>query len=186
MDSFTGEIRILPYDYAPENWAFCNGQSISVTQNQQLFTVIGNTYGGDGKTQFRLPNLQGAAPMGAGDGPGLTARTLGPATIGSAGVTLSSDQMPAHRHMLHAQNTGVNSDVISEPSGAWLCRGFIRDSNPASGFLTYVDDLKTDHQVAFREPALTRVGGDKPHENMQPCLGMNFCISLYGEYPARE
>ena len=190
MDSFVGEIRILPYTFPPDQWSWCNGQQVAISQNQALYAVIGLTYGGDGKTYFNLPNLTiaankpGSTPVGTGSGPGLTPRSLNKNSFGVAAVQLQLNQTPAHNHAFMAQNTTVAANIISNPTAAWLARGVI--TNPQGGFVSYAakDPAK---QVAFRSPALSIVGSDPAgaHNNMQPYLTMNFCISLAGEFPLR-
>lgn len=187
-DSFIGEIRILPYDYAPNDWAWCNGQLIPAQQNQALFSIIGALYGGDGRTNFKLPNLmtpiyQPAAAMGVGQGPGLTPRTITPNPLGDVSATLAVTDMPMHNHDFMAQSTSAVGNLIANPANAWLARGFYADST-ASAFFTYTPEAPSN-QVAFRGPALSTAGQGGPHENRQPFLVVNFCISLSGTYPIR-
>jgi len=190
MDSYIGEIRILPYSYAPDQWAWCNGQQVSINQNNALYAVIGLLYGGDGRTYFNLPNLftaagkAGACPVGTGAGTGLTPRSLGPNQFGEGNVQLTTANLPGHTHSFTAQNTNVNANIMGNPSGAWLSRGFVQ--SPAAGFFTYATKDPA-HVVAFRAPSMSPVGSNSPspHANMQPFQAMNFCISLAGEFPMR-
>src|ERR1700731_967105 len=105
IDPFVAEIRIYPFNFAPKGWAFCDGQILPISQNTALFSLLGTTYGGDGRSNFALPNLQGSAPMQAGQGPGLSLRDLGE-TGGEQNVTLLQTEMPAHAHGVHAATTG--------------------------------------------------------------------------------
>jgi microcystin-dependent protein len=190
MDSFIGEIRLLPYTYAPDQWAWCNGQQIAISQNQALYAVINAIYGGDGRTYFNLPNLTtamgqpGCAPIGAGSGPGLTPRALGKDKIGAAAIQLVLSQTPAHNHTLTAQSTSATANYVAGPSNAWLGRGYVQGAD--AGFYTY-DAYDATKQVAFSNTALSVSGSNPPqaHDNMQPCLTMSFCISLAGEFPVR-
>ncbi len=188
MDSFIGEIRILPYAFAPYEWAWCNGQQVPIQQQTTLFSLIGTLYGGNGTTTFNLPNLAsspgnpGAAPMGQGTGTGLTPRDVGEAP-GAPTVSLLSSEMPLHNHTFTGQSTGTNTDRLGTPTNAWLGRGYVGGSAP-EGFDTYVP-YAAANQVAFRNPALSTYGQSVGHPNMQPYLPMNFCISLAGIYPQR-
>lgn len=187
-DSFIGEIRILPYNYAPDEWAWCNGQLVPAQQNQALFSVIGALYGGNGTTNFNLPNLmtptfEPAAAMGVGEGPGLTPRTITPDTLGDVSVTVAVTDMPMHSHGFTAQSTSVVANLIANPANAWLARGIYADAT-ASAFYTYAPENPLG-QVAFRGPALSTTGQGGAHENRQPFLVVNFCISLAGTYPLR-
>jgi microcystin-dependent protein len=189
-DSYTGEIRILPFTFAPLDWAWCNGQSIAVQQNQVLYSVIANLYGGD-RNAFNLPNMMstttgniGAAPIGMGAGTGLTPRALSPTSFGTPTVTLGVAQIPAHNHSFTAQNTSVTTNIIASPSNAWLSRGIVQGTSPVLGFQTYVPENPAT-ATTFRDP-LSTSGGGGAHDNIQPSLAVNFCISLYGTYPVRS
>jgi microcystin-dependent protein len=187
MDSFVGEIRILPYTFAPNEWAWCNGQQMAIQQNTTLFSIIGTLYGGNGTSIFNLPNLSpspgspGANPMGQGAGPGLTPRSVGE-VVGASTIALQPNQMPLHNHTLTEQ-VGLPTNLISNPSGAWLSHGEI--TSPQSVVKTFVAPDPTK-AVAFRGPALSTFGQGQPHQNMQPYLPINFCISLAGYYPPRQ
>jgi microcystin-dependent protein len=192
MDSYIGEIRVLPYTYAPYEWAYCNGQKININQNQALYAVIGSVFGGDNQTYFNLPNLMqatgqpGDAPMGSGAGPNLTPRSLGPNAVGAPKVQLVPNQMPSHNHPFKSEGPAAATDLIAGPAGAYICRGYV-GLTPPIGFFTY-NPPPTDSSklTSFREPALTIAGSSSSHNNMQPYLAMNFCISLAGVYPVRQ
>jgi microcystin-dependent protein len=173
MDPFVAEIRIFPFNFAPKGWAFCNGQILPISQNTALFSLLGTTYGGDGKSTFALPNLQGNAPMHPGQGPGLSLHDLGE-TGGSQTVTLLQTEIPAHSHSAGAQTVPLGG--IAAPSGATLSR-------PASGNLYFTPGSPT---IVNMDPnILAPAGGSLPHNNIQPYLTLNFCIALQGVFPPR-
>ena len=169
-EPFIAEIRIFPGNFAPRSWAFCNGQLLPISQNTALFSLLGTTYGGDGRTTFALPDLQGRAPMHPGQGPGLSLRDLGQ-TDGVETVTLLESEMPHHAHTLSADNALGNS---RSPAGNSLAR--------AVGGLAY---RAPSSLVAMSDQALSISGGSLPHNNMQPYLVLNFIIALQGIFPAR-
>jgi microcystin-dependent protein len=170
MDPFIAEIRIFPFNFAPKGWAWCNGQLMPISQNTALFSLLGTFYGGDGKTTFALPDLQGNIPMHPGQGPGLSLHDLGE-TSGTQYVTLLSTEIPIHTHAFMGQQNLANSKV---PAGNVLAR-------PTGGF-TY---MPPGPLVAMSMSALQPVGGDQPHNNMAPYLTMYFCIALQGVFPPR-
>lgn len=173
MDPFVAEIRIFPFNFAPKGWAFCDGQLMPLSQNTALFSLLGTTYGGDGKSNFALPNMQGNAPMHPGQGAGLSLHDLGE-TGGSETVTLLKTELPSHSHSAGAQTVPLGSTAL--PSGtATLTR-------PASGNLY---TATTTPLVAMSPQTIAPTGGDQPHNNMQPYLTLNFCIALQGVYPPR-
>jgi microcystin-dependent protein len=169
-DPFVAEIRIFPFNFAPKGWAFCDGQILPLSQNTALFSLLGTTYGGDGKSNFALPNMQGNAPMHPGQGPGLSLHDLGEVG-GSQTVTLLESKIPAHTHSLQASNQ-VGTDRT--PQGEVLARSAGMNLYKASGSI-----------VMLADQAVTPAGGDQPHNNMQPYLTLNFCIALQGVFPPR-
>ncbi len=171
-DPFVAEIRIFPFNFAPKGWAFCNGQILPLSQNTALFSLLGTTYGGDGKSNFALPNLQGRAPMHPGQGPGLSGHDLGE-TGGSDTVMLLESEMPLHYHGIRAQN--VLLGTVINPAGNTLSR-------PASGNLY---DTTSPVPVAMSDNALGATGGDQSHNNLMPYLTLNFCIAMQGVFPSR-
>jgi microcystin-dependent protein len=171
MDPFVAEIRIFPFNFAPKGWAFCDGQILPLSQNTALFSLLGTTYGGDGKSNFALPNMQGNTPMHPGQGPGLSLHDLGE-TGGSDTVSLLESEIPSHPHTLRCV---VDPGDISLPqTGAVLAVTTGATSYIAAGTLTPMSGN-----------ALAPAGGDQPHNNMQPYLTLNFCIALQGVYPPR-
>jgi microcystin-dependent protein len=172
MDPFVAEIRIFPFNFAPKGWASCDGQLLPISQNTALFSLLGTNYGGDGKSNFALPNMQGNAPMHPGQGPGLSLHDLGE-TGGSETVTLLESETPSHSHTLGAQNVPLGG--VASPAGNVLSR-------PASGNLY---GTVSPTIVAMAAEGIAPAGGDQPHNNMQPYLTLNFCIALRGVFPPR-
>lgn len=171
-DPFVAEIRIMGCNFAPTGWAFCNGQLLPLSQNTALFSLLGTTYGGDGKSTFALPDLQGSAPMFWGQGPGLSLYDLGQIS-GAESVTLITTEIPAHNHRMNVAATTVGNSNL--PGG----NVFAKSGNPeASVYSTSTPSVKGGE--------LSVVGGGVPHNNMQPYLVMNFVIALQGVYPPRS
>jgi microcystin-dependent protein len=173
-DQYLAEIRIFATNFAPYQWAFCNGQILPISQNTALFSLIGTYYGGNGTSNFALPNLQACIAIGQGDGPGLTPRFLGE-FAGEATVTLLQSEIAIHAHTFqaHATRGGVahatpaNNDALMVSSGG--------DAYSASAPNTLMGPQ-----------SLTVAGGSQPHNNVMPLLGLNYCIALAGVYPARN
>ena len=177
-DPFVGEIRIFGFDFAPRGWAFCNGQVLPITNNTALFSILGTTYGGNGRTTFALPNFQGRVPMAPAQGSGLSLRDLGEAE-GSETATLLVSEMPAHNHTLNA--TSANGSQVTA-QGAQLARGFkgnIQNSRIAKMYSNVAP------ATAMAPNALSTAGSGQPHNNMMPYLTLNFCIALQGVFPPR-
>jgi microcystin-dependent protein len=171
-DPFIGEVRIWALNFAPRGWAFCNGQLLQISQNTALFSIIGTTYGGDGRTTLGLPNLQGRAPMHAGQGPGLTNRRLGESG-GVETVTLTQAQVTGHTHAMRAN---PNPAEAPGPGGNAFAR--------AVGGAPYAAPGTT---VSLATEALpSSVGGGQQHNNMQPYLALTFVIAVVGIFPSRN
>jgi microcystin-dependent protein len=176
-DQFVAEIRIFPFNFSPTQWAFCNGQLLSISQNAALFSLLGTNYGGDGRSTFGLPNLQGNVPMHFGQGPGLSLHDLGE-TGGSATVTVLSSEYPQHTHLINCIDGNRVGGQVGAPSNAILVK------TPGTPPNAYVSG-GTQNQ-ALNSNALQVVGGSQPHNNLMPYLTLNFCIALYGTYPTRS
>lgn len=169
--AFLGEIRMFAGNFAPQGWAFCNGQLLAISQNDALFSLLGTTYGGDGITTFGLPDCRGRIPIHMGQGPGLSSYNLG-TKGGVENVTLTLNQLPAHNHgplkasSLNADNAAAQGNVVSDT----------RDGNPYYG---------NSSPTAFNAAAVTNMGGKLNHTNMMPYTCVSFIICLYGIYPSR-
>jgi microcystin-dependent protein len=171
-DPFVAEIRIFPFNFAPKGWAFCDGQLLPISQNTALFSLLGTTYGGDGKSTFALPNLQGNVPMHPGQGKGLSLRDLGEAS-GVESITLLVSEIPLHPHTMQAFATP--GDLKEPQAGAVLTR----NQNGA------IYNTTINNFVTMAPQALTPAGGSLPHNNMQPYLTLSFCIAMQGVFPPR-
>ena len=169
-DPFVAEIRILPTNFAPTGWATCDGQILPLSQNTALFSLLGTTYGGNGQSTFALPNMRDNAPMHPGQGPGLSLHDLGE-TGGSSFINLLTSEMPVHTHGMKAvpdvgDTNQPNTNAMARSTGAAVYG-------------------VTGPVVQMSPSALAPTGGDQPHNNRQPYLGLNFCIALQGVYPPR-
>jgi microcystin-dependent protein len=171
---FVAEIRIFAGSFAPTGWALCNGQLIPISQNTALFSLLGTFYGGDGKSTFALPNLQGSAPMHQGQGPGLSQRFLGEQG-GEPAVTLLQSEMPGHSHGAKANAAG--NDQVSPVNNVWGALGTTRTPPPL---------YQTTQNTQMSPFALSLTGGSLPHNNMSPYLALTFIIAMQGVYPARN
>ncbi len=172
-DPFIAEIRIFPFNFAPKGWAWCDGQLLPLSQNTALFSLLGTTYGGNGKSNFALPDLQGRAPMHPGQGPGLSLHDLGE-TGGSDTVTLLESEIPAHNHTARPvapptanQDDASTNVLLAQVTGANIYT--------APGALQQLSDQ-----------TLAPAGGDQPHNNLMPYLTFYFCIALQGVFPPRS
>src|SRR5687767_10648488 len=170
-DPFVAEIRIFPFNFAPRGWAWCDGQLLPLSQNTALFSLLGTTYGGDGKSNFALPDLQGRAPMHPGQGPGLSLHDLGE-TGGSETVTLLESEIPAHNHFVGAADPQDPGNLqVGGPTRVFAFSGNGTAYNAAASL------------TAMAPESLAPAGGDQPHNNMQPYLTFYFCIALQGVFP---
>lgn len=177
-EPFVGQIMPVGFSFAPRGWALCDGQLLPISQNDALFSLLGTTYGGDGRTTFALPDLRGRVAVHAGHGPGLADRPLGQRG-GAEQVALVATQMPSHTHTITStvrvvDDTGNQRD----PGGAYLARANDGESN-------YTDAKDTTGTLAGVGSTAETTGGSQPHENMPPYLVVNWCIALVGVYPSR-
>jgi microcystin-dependent protein len=169
-EPFIGEVKIFAGNFAPRGYALCNGQLLPIAQNTALFSILGTTYGGNGQTTFALPNLQGKAPLHAGQGPGLSPYALGQ-TAGEVAHTLTSSEVPAHNHALRGSSAATGGTpsptvVLAATSGAKVYRSATNLVPMATGLNANLGGL--------------------PHENRQPCLALNFIIAMQGVFPSRN
>ncbi len=172
-DQFVAEIRLFPFNFAPVGWAMCNGQLLPISQNTAVFSLLGTFYGGNGTSNFALPNLQGCAALNFGEGAGLSLRDIGE-TGGSATVTLLTSEIPAHGHGVMCATTVGNAASPKSNSFGSAPRG-----KPPAYAAT------TGSLVTMSPATVANAGGSQPHNNMQPFLTLNFCIALQGIFPAR-
>jgi len=173
---FVAEVRIFTGNFAPKGWALCDGQLLPISQNTALFSLLGTTYGGDGKSNFALPNLQCCAPMQAGQGPGLSLRDLGE-TGGEQTVTLLQTEMPAHSHTAQA-TTDLTTPNASPANNIW--------ASGQKGFGNVYTPSVSGQNVQMNPLGTSIAGGNLPHNNMPPFLGLTFIIALQGVFPARS
>ena len=166
-DYFMGEIRLMSFDFAPRGWALCNGQLLPINQNQALFALLGTNFGGNGQTNFALPNMQGRVPMHVGN-----FHSLGE-SAGAESVTISHNTMPLHTHF--AQARGVDGTAAIPSSSDVLAN--------SAGFEAYRAPTSL---IAMHGNTIASVGGSQPHENRQPFLVMSYCIALEGEFPTQS
>ncbi len=171
-DPFIGEIRIFGGNFAPKNWALCQGQVLAISQNTALFSILGTAFGGDGIRTFGLPNLQGNAPMGTGNGPGLTPRVIGELG-GSPTVALNQLEIPAHSHLVNVLESNATTN---QPQGNVL-------ATTSTNIAPYV--TPDSNMTPLNPQTIATAGQSVPHNNMQPYLGMTFIIALQGIYPTR-
>lgn len=171
-DQFVAEIRIFPFNFPPKGWAFCDGQLMPISQNTALFALLGTVYGGDGKSTFALPNMQGNAPMQPGQGQGLSMRDLGEMS-GVESITLLQSEIPSHTHSLMCSPAPADTNL---PAGHVFAR--------VTGATPYLPPAGAPLTNAALQ-ALAPAGGGLPHNNMQPYLTLNFCIALQGIFPQR-
>jgi len=167
-DPYVGEIRLVGFNFAPEGWAFCDGSTLSIADNDVLFNLLGTTFGGNGTNTFALPNLTGRVVVHQGTGTG-SSYTLGQ-TGGVSSVTLSATQMPAHSHAVKSQSGAGNA---TGPAGNFFATASPSVYATASGYVSMGSTVGS-------------TGGSQPHDNMQPYLVMNYIISLFGVYPSQS
>ncbi|UED77156.1 phage tail protein [Brevibacillus sp. DP1.3A] len=169
-EPFLGEIRMFGGDYAPQGWALCEGQIISISENDTLFSLIGTTYGGDGQTTFALPDLRGRIPLNQGKNPGTGTTYVMGEKNGVESVTLTVPQLPAHTHTVHASS---QSGTQNSPANAvWAKNAQQYSANAPDGLMN--------------ASSLSSVGGNHPHSNLMPFTVINFIIALYGIYPSQQ
>lgn len=175
---YVGEIRMCGFNFPPVNWALCNGQILDISQFTTLYTLIGTTYGGNGQTNFALPNLQSRIPMNQGQGPGLSNYVMGQAA-GTENVTLTTSNLPAHNHTLSASRNTVTTNT---PAGNLFGAGYATSAATAVFYVT-----GSPGQTGNLAPqTVTNTGSSQPHPNLMPLLCINFIISLFGIFPSQS
>jgi microcystin-dependent protein len=167
MEPFLGEIRLVPFNFAPKGWAICAGQVLPINQNQALFALLGTTYGGNGQTTFALPDLRGRVPIGAGQAAGGSSYPLG-ATGGQEAVNLRTGQLPGHAHAVRASSAAATT------------------KNPTTAFPAGGGAYAAQRNVRMNAAMIGRTGGGEAHENRQPYLGLNYIIALQGIFPPQS
>ncbi|MCC6726579.1 MAG: phage tail protein [Saprospiraceae bacterium] len=179
MEGYIAEIRMFAGTFAPKYWAYCAGQILAIAQNQALFSLLGTTYGGNGVQTFGLPDLRGRTAIGTGNGNGLTPRVLGEMS-GENNHTLLMTEMPAHSHPT-GNGASSSAPTVSDPTGAVLA-----SSSRSVTMPNIYSNAAANVQMGLNSVVLDPTGGGQPHTNMQPYLGMNYIICLYGIYPSRN
>ena len=181
-------IMLWPCNFAPNGWAFCAGQVLSISQNAALFSLLGTTYGGNGQTTFALPDFRGRVPVGVGQGPGLSNYNLGEVS-GTENVTLLITQIPAHTHSVSltvsASNAQATASTPSSSANSLAAPYDAANFNPIAGYNNSAPNTPLNIGAgASGQTGIT--GGSQPHTNMQPFLGINYCIALQGIFPSRS
>jgi microcystin-dependent protein len=175
MEPYVGEIRLLPYNFAPNGWHDCDGSLLSIAEYETLYVLLGTTFGGDGANTFGLPDMRGRVPIHNGQGPGLSSYLLGQVS-GSEGVTLTPPQMPAHTHTFFATTAAANTGVPSPTI----------ELGAISGDALYTNSIAGLAPIPIAATMIGVSGGNSPHENRMPTLTMRFCISLFGVFPQQQ
>ena len=170
-DPYQGEIRMFGGNYAPRNWTFCNGQLLAIAQYQAIFSLLGTTYGGDGRSSFGIPDMRGRLPLQNGDGPGLTPRPIGQ-RAGTETVALGTDEIPNHTHLMQVS---ADNASLTDFSGAVPARQYIYEDVPGS--------IK---QVDLRSGTIGTTGAGQGHQNLMPYLCVSFILCMEGLYPSRN
>jgi microcystin-dependent protein len=184
-EPFIGQIILAGFNFAPQGWAKCDGQLLPIAQNDALFNLIGTTYGGDGETTFALPDLRSRIPIGPGQGTGLQSYVLADAG-GSENTTLTTNQLPAHNHVVtHTLKLTLRCKAGAGDSASPVNNLVAADSKGGSGFSNGLADSNMHPGAITSAGAVTAAitGGNQPHNNMQPFVGVNFCIALEGIFP---
>ena len=177
MDQILGQIIMFAGNFAPRGWAFCDGQTLDISENEPLFAILGTTYGGDGQTTFCLPDLRGRTPVHSGHGPGLSPRDLGQ-TMGAETVALTATELPEHRHEIYAADGAPDNE--GQPGAALSTTTTVVSAESGS------HRQKAEPSTQLHSKTVGLVGGSAPHQNMQPSLCINYIIAVQGSFPARN
>jgi microcystin-dependent protein len=181
-DQFLAEIRSFPFNYAPYQWAMCSGQIMAVQQNTALFSLVGTNFGGNGTSNFGLPNLGGNVAVCAGQGNGLSLYDVGQSG-GSASITLTDKQNASHNHLVQTNNTAGTSN---NPNNLLYGKGELLNAGDTKPINTFSKVGNTPPSIQLNPNAIGQTGGNQPHNNMMPYLTINFCIALTGIFPQRS
>jgi microcystin-dependent protein len=180
-EPFLSEIKLVSFNFPPKGWTFCNGQLLPINQNQALFALLGTTYGGNGQTNFALPNLRGRIPIHMGGG-----HTLGEAA-GSTSVTINIQQLPTHIHQLSGRTDIVPASTnAQDPTGKFLAGAQVALQGGNTAPVQTYAPPNSANLVALNPQTCTNVGGSQPHNNMMPYLVLNFIIALQGIFPSQN
>lgn len=183
---FIGELKAFGFNFAPRNYMFASGQLLPIAQYTALFSILGTTYGGNGQTNFALPNLNGSIPMGNGSGAGLTPRDLGEVG-GSETVTLLTTEMPAHIHGVTTKvDPGSVANMTDVPTNGYFISRFVYEGNAAANAWFKPASGPNPTPTTLHPLTVTPTGGSQPHNNLQPLLVLNWCIAVQGLFPARN
>lgn len=177
MEPLIGQIILFSGNFAPRGWAFCDGQTLEIAENEALFAILGTTYGGDGRSTFCLPDLRGRVPMHSGQGPELSPRDIGQ-KVGTESVALSAKQLPEHRHEM------LVSDA--QPDGSGPSHGAMAAGNIYTSVGDGTHRQRSEPKTALNSKTIGLTGGSAPHENMQPTLCLNYVIAVQGMFPSRS
>jgi len=184
-EPFLAEIRPFAFNFPPRGWAHCDGQILPINQNQSLFSLLGTTYGGDGRTNFGLPDLRGRVPLHEGQGPGLSNRRLGERG-GAETVNLTAAEMPSHTHADGADPNNLEATVQANSEAATSSDPTVAGTNLAAANAYNSDPPSVDMSAASHQLSLTDTGGSQGHNNMPPVTTLNFCIAMQGVFPSRN
>ncbi|SRR5258705_2463278 len=189
-EPFLGMLMLVPYNFAPRGWAFCQGQLMSISQNTALFSLLGTTFGGDGQVTFGLPDLRGRVPRGTGQGPGLSNVDLGE-EAGTDSKTLSITNLPLHNHAVSSPSMLAKVNVVDVPGNKQSAVGNVIAKEAAGVTATY-SDVPAPYSLAMSDGAVTMsgvtnpAGSGQPFDIHTPYVGMNYCIALSGIFPSRN
>lgn len=183
---FIGELKAFAFNFAPRNYMFASGQLIPIAQNTALFSILGTTYGGNGTTNFALPNLNGAIPMGNGSGPGLTPRVLGE-TLGEENVTLLITEMASHNHTASTKaDPSSTTNMTDQPQPGYYVTRFVYATGSGSNAYYKPPSGPIPTPTTLYPLTLSLTGGSQAHNNLQPLLVLNWCIAVRGLFPTRN
>lgn len=183
-DPYLGEIRMFAGNYAPVDWAKCDGQALTINQYEALYSIIGCIYGGDERTTFNLPDLRGRTPLGARTGPGLSAYVIGQSG-GLSNVSLSQNNLPSHTHSMTANNVNATAKTLSQDGASVVAKPNVTRGS-SSQLKNAYSSPGSGQQISMSNAAVTSTGGNGSHQNRQPCMAINFIFCMNGIFPTRN